>query len=387
MFLTYKYVLLPTKRQRQELDAICEEQRQLYNGALWARNWAYEKTKRVLTLFDQCKELAKWRQSDQEASRLSSNLQRWTLRRLDNAFKAFLKRAKNKSDRWGKPRYRSSERWHSFGFAEFAGIALKNNRIKFKGLSSSIRVHFHRPFPKNSEIKSCIFTKIANHWYIAFQVKVDSPEKLSAIESAIGIDVGLNNFIFGSDGRCVPNPRFARKAERKIAECNRKLARCKRGSNRRKKVKLQLTKAHLAVKNARRTFLHQWSRALVDKYDLICHEDLKVANMAKSNMNSVMFLTGRYLLSPTQSNVRGRGRSGPWASCRKCRFAIKLIHYLRNILSRGTGERRLVWENQTNDNFLPTWNKTEAPPISLLTLGREFHILRFGSLGSAPCFL
>ena len=292
MFLTYKYVLLPTKRQRQELDAICEEQRQLYNGALWARNWAYEKTKRVLTLFDQCKELAKWRQSDQEASRLSSNLQRWTLRRLDNAFKAFLKRAKNKSDRWGKPRYRSSERWHSFGFAEFAGIALKNNRIKFKGLSSSIRVHFHRPFPKNSEIKSCIFTKIANHWYIAFQVKVDSPEKLSAIESAIGIDVGLNNFIFGSDGRCVPNPRFARKAERKIAECNRKLARCKRGSNRRKKVKLQLTKAHLAVKNARRTFLHQWSRALVDKYDLICHEDLKIVNMAKSNMAKSIYDAG-----------------------------------------------------------------------------------------------
>ena len=159
-------------------------------------------------------------------------------------------------------------------------------------MSSSIRVHFHRPFPKNSEIKSCIFTKIANHWYIAFQVKVDSPEKLSAIESAIGIDVGLNNFIFGSDGRCVPNPRFARKAERKIAECNRKLARCKRGSNRRKKVKLQLTKAHLAVKNARRTFLHQWSRALVDKYDLICHEDLKVANMAKSNMAKSIYDAG-----------------------------------------------------------------------------------------------
>ena len=292
MFLTYKYVLLPTKRQRQELNSIYEEQRQLYNGALWARNWTYEKTKKGLTLYDQCKELTEWRQSDQDASRFPVTLQRWTLRRLDNAFKAFLKRAKDKSDRCGKPRYRSLERWHSFGFAEFVGISLSNNRIKFKGLSSSIRVHFHRPFPKNSEIKSCIFTKIANHWYIAFQVKVDSPEKLSAIESAIGIDVGLNNFIFGSDGRCVPNPRFARKAERKIAECNRKLARCKRGSNRRKKVKLQLTKAHLAVKNARRTFLHQWSRALVDKYDLICHEDLKVANMAKSNMAKSIYDAG-----------------------------------------------------------------------------------------------
>lgn len=46
-----------------------------------------------------------------------------------------------------------------------------------------------------------------------------------------------------------------------------------------------------------------------------------------------MFLTGRYLLSPTQSNVRGRGRSGPWASCRKHRFGIKLIHYPNSYLA------------------------------------------------------
>ena len=97
---------------------------------------------------------------------------------------------------------------------------------------------------------------------------------------------------FGSDGSSIPNPRFARKAERKIAEYNRRLARCRKGSNRRKKVKLQLAKAHLAVKNARRTFLHQWSMALVDKYDLICHEDLEVANMAKSNMAKSIYDAG-----------------------------------------------------------------------------------------------
>ena len=159
-------------------------------------------------------------------------------------------------------------------------------------MSSSIKIHFHRQLPKDSEIKSCVFTKIANHWYVALQVKVDAPEKVSGIEKAIGVDVGLNNFIFGSDGSNVPNPRFSRKAERKIAECNRRLARCKKKSNRRKKVKLQLTKAHLAVKNARRTFLHQWSRALVDKYDLICHEDLKIVNMVKSNMAKSIYDAG-----------------------------------------------------------------------------------------------
>ena len=292
MFLTYKYLLLPTKRQRQELDSICEEQRQLYNGALQERNWVYEKTKKSLTLYDQCKSLTEWRNVDQEASKLPSTLQRWTLRRLDNAFKAFMKGAKKDPERWGKPRYRSAKRWHSFGFSEFSGITLRDKRIKFKGLSSSIRVNFHRELPKGAEIKSCVFTKIANHWYVAFQIKVDIPEKLQSIKNAIGIDVGLNNFVFASDGSSIPNPRFARKAEKKIAEYNRRLARCKKGSNRRKKVKLQLAKAHLDVKNARRTFLHQWSRDLVDNYDLICHEDLEVANMAKSNMAKSIYDAG-----------------------------------------------------------------------------------------------
>lgn len=100
MFLTYKYLLLPTKRQRQELDSVCEEQRQLYNGALQERNWVYEKSKKGLTLYNQFKSLVEWRNIDQEASKLPANLQRWTLRRLDNAFKAFLKGVKKDPDRW-----------------------------------------------------------------------------------------------------------------------------------------------------------------------------------------------------------------------------------------------------------------------------------------------
>lgn len=163
MFLTYKYLLLPTKRQRQELDSICEEQRQLYNGAFQERNWVYEKTRKGLTLYEQCRALTEWRNTDQEASKLPVNLQRWTLRRLDNAFKAFMKGVKKSPERWGKPRYRSVERWHSFGFSEFVGITLGGKRIKFKGISSSIKINFHREFPKGAEIKSCVFTKIANH--------------------------------------------------------------------------------------------------------------------------------------------------------------------------------------------------------------------------------
>ena len=41
MFLTYRYRLLPTKRQHRALETILELQRQLYNAALEERIDAY----------------------------------------------------------------------------------------------------------------------------------------------------------------------------------------------------------------------------------------------------------------------------------------------------------------------------------------------------------
>ncbi len=57
MFLTYRYRLLPSKRQHRALEAICEAQRQLYNAALEERIGCYRATGKTRTFFDQCKAL------------------------------------------------------------------------------------------------------------------------------------------------------------------------------------------------------------------------------------------------------------------------------------------------------------------------------------------
>ena len=49
MILSYKYRLLPSKRQHRALEAILESQRQLYNAALEERIDCYQKTGKSLT--------------------------------------------------------------------------------------------------------------------------------------------------------------------------------------------------------------------------------------------------------------------------------------------------------------------------------------------------
>lgn len=92
--LTCRYRLLPTKRQHRALEAILESQRQLYNAALEERIVAYRKAKVARTYFDQSKALTEWRQDDPDASALPVNLQRATLRRLDEAYRGFFRRVK-----------------------------------------------------------------------------------------------------------------------------------------------------------------------------------------------------------------------------------------------------------------------------------------------------
>src|SRR5260221_2743366 len=144
MFLTYKYRMAPTSRQHGVLLNVLEQQRQLYNAALEERIGCYQKTRKTRTYIDQCKALTEWRQSDTDARLLPANLQRWTLKRLDDAFNGFFKRLKAKNGKAGYPRFRSVGRWNSFGFAEFSGIAFDDKKIRFKGMSNGLKVHIHR---------------------------------------------------------------------------------------------------------------------------------------------------------------------------------------------------------------------------------------------------
>lgn len=278
MNLTFKYRLRLRQSQYTELDAICESQRQLYNAAIEERIDHWRKLGATRRYKDQCRALTECRRELPEMAAIPANLQRWTLKRVDDAYAGFFRRL-NSRGRAGFPRFKSMSRWDSFGFNEFTGILFDGKRLRFKGVKGGMLVHLHRPIV--GEIKSCVFRREGRCWWVSFQVRLDQKQKHS-IASSVGLDLGIKVFAYQSDGVIIPNPKFSRRSERKMRVRQRQLSRCQRGSKRRAKIKAQSARLHRKIANQRTTWLHQQSARIARSYDLIATEDLRVANMLKN---------------------------------------------------------------------------------------------------------
>ena len=99
-----RYRLLPGKASVYRwLDRVLESQRILYNAALEERIDCYRKTGKTLTYQDQCRALTLCRRQIPEMRGCPAAVQRGALKRLDEAFRAFFRRAKERKGRRDSP--------------------------------------------------------------------------------------------------------------------------------------------------------------------------------------------------------------------------------------------------------------------------------------------
>lgn len=277
MCLSFKYRLLPTEGQHRALERILEDQRQLYNAALQERIDCYRKTGAGRSYIDQSRALTEWREQDPYAAATPVKIQRWTLRRLDDAYSAFFRRIKNGKTA-GLPRFRGKGWWRSFGISQFSNTRFDGRRIRFKGIPGGLRLSLHRELPEGRPL-SCVFTKEGCRWSIVLHYLVPKNEVRPCF-SMTGVDVGLSSLATLSDGQKIPNLNLAKRSQSIVRRQQRELARCKKGSRRRAKVRERLARSHRRIANARATYLHQQSARLVANYDLIATEKLNFKGLA-----------------------------------------------------------------------------------------------------------
>lgn len=278
MIITYRYRMMPTRRQHRALERILESQRELYNAALLERIEAYRKAGVHRSYFDQCKALTDWRSTDNEAASLPLCVQRATLKRLEEAFRAFFRRL-GTGEKPGFPRFRGKGWFDSFGFREFSGISLKGGRLRFKGMPGSLRVHMHRTLPINASIRSCTFSRDSKGWSVSFAVSNEAAEP-RRLKRVVGVDLGLSTFAALSNGGFIPSLKAARRAERRLRVAQRALARKKHGSRGRREARTVLARCHETIARRRSDHLHQASARLVRDYDAIVIENLNVKGLA-----------------------------------------------------------------------------------------------------------
>src|SRR6202022_2443390 len=95
-------------------------------------------------------------------------------------------------------------------------------------------------------------------------------------------DVGVKELVICSDGIRYENPKYYRKAEKKLNRMSRWRSRKVKGSNNRSKWNVKVAKKHEQIANQRKDMWHKISDDLLKKHDTICIEDLHVAGMMKN---------------------------------------------------------------------------------------------------------
>jgi putative transposase len=114
----------PTVKQTQALTKQLNYQRELYNAALEERIGAWQRERRPVSYFGQCKTLTGLGEVRPEVMTCGVALSRGTLKRLDRAFVAFFRRTK-KGETPGFPRFKSAQRFDSLQWEDRSGWKLE----------------------------------------------------------------------------------------------------------------------------------------------------------------------------------------------------------------------------------------------------------------------
>ncbi|HTK11568.1 MAG TPA: transposase [Ktedonobacteraceae bacterium] len=122
----------------------------------------------------------------------------------------------------------------------------------------------------------------ADGYYVQFGLKCERRVEHVPTGKQRGIDVGLKVYYTDSEGKSVENPRYYRKAEKRLKRLHRQVSRKAKGSANRKKARKRLAKASLKVQRQREDFARKTANALITSSDVIAFEDLKIRNLVKN---------------------------------------------------------------------------------------------------------
>lgn len=256
--------------------------RYVYNYGLERKIKAYSESKKSISRLTISADLPKLKNAPETKwlSEVSAQALQAALVNLDKAFTRFFKEKK------GFPKFKSKRSKHqSYQIPQNVSIDYNAQRVHLPKFDNGIKCKFDRQF--KGKIKTCTISKTpTGKYFISILVATENtiPSKAPIGENkAVGVDLGIKTFATLSDGTEIQNPKYLKKALKKLKRLQRSVSRKKVGSNSRKKAVKVLSRQYEKVTNKRKDFLHKTSKYLIDHYDTICLETLSASNMMKNH--------------------------------------------------------------------------------------------------------
>ena len=288
---TYKFRIYPSESQISRLENTFSMCRYLYNWNLIEKKSIYENQKISLTAYDLNKKLPELKSNKPHYKSIHSQVLQDVNFRLEDAFDRFF----NKQNEY--PKFKKKGDWKSIKYPQY------NDNIKYddngniigvfvskisKNKNDLIKIKYHREIPHEEKIKTMIIKKDGGRWFVCFSIERTIQLELKQnSSSSIGIDLGLDSFIYDSEGDFVDAPQFLRKSELKLKSLQKKFSNCKRYSKKWYNLLKSIQKLHFKIKCQREDFLHKLSNKLLEKFDYICYEDLSIKNMIKNGFSGL----------------------------------------------------------------------------------------------------
>ena len=277
MLLSYRYCLRPTKDQ----VVVLEEQ-------LGVCRWTYN------TLLDHCFEerkagrgtptsttlnylLPDMKERDPELKLIHSQVLQNVSKRIRSGFENYWAR-RRLGLKAHHPRFRRAEKYNSMTYPQ-SGFLLKDGRLKLSKMGE-LKMIQHRPV--EGKVKTLTITRgPSGNWYAVFSCEVGDEPIIGRLP-AVGVDFGCISLVALSDGAKIEVPRCYRKSIERLRRLQRRHSKCRLGSRNREKSRVRLCGVYEKVTDQRKDLSFKTARSIVNRYERIYVEDLRIANMVRN---------------------------------------------------------------------------------------------------------
>lgn len=192
----------------------------------------------------------------------------------------------------GYPKFKSKHDNKQTCRFELGAISKRNDYTTYRLSLANIRnVKFrcnkkyaHYLQKHHDNIRQATLTKLpCGEYYLSILVDGDLTHKVNETNAAVGIDLGIKDFVITSDGEVFNNLHFKKTETKKIKRQQHQLSKKQKGSNNRNKARIRLAKTYKKINDRKQYYLHAVSNSLIDDNQVICMEDLNVKGMVKNH--------------------------------------------------------------------------------------------------------
>ena len=186
------------------------------------------------------------------------------------------------------------------GVAEFPKFKSKfndKNSYRTNFTNNNIKLDFENnriKLPKMDWIKADLHCEFKDHisfgnYFVSFNID-EEKSQFPESKNAIGLDMGISEFLTTSNGDIYENPKILQKFEDKIKKLQRQLSKKKKHSKNYNKQRIKLAKVYRKSRNARLDKLHKLSHKIVSENQVIVSETLNIKDMIQDS-NLAKYIT------------------------------------------------------------------------------------------------